>query len=73
MAVYRWFARLDSGASRLPDESTILRFRNSLEQFGLTKIMLAEVNAILHSKGLLLRRGTAIDATLIGGPEVDQE
>jgi IS5 family transposase len=37
MAVYRWFAGLDSGASRLPDESTILRFRHFLEEFDLTK------------------------------------
>jgi hypothetical protein len=36
MAVYRWFAGLDSGTSRLPDESTILRFRHFLEEFGLT-------------------------------------
>ena len=68
MAVYRWFAGLDSGASRLPDESTILRFRHFLEEFGLTKIILAEVNAILQSKGLLLKSGTAIDATLISAP-----
>ena len=45
MAVYRWFAGLDSGASRLPDESTVLRFRHFLEEFGLTKIILAEVVA----------------------------
>jgi len=68
MAVYRWFAGLDSGATRLADESTILRFRHFLEEFGLTKIILAEVNAILQSKGLLLRSGTAIDATLISAP-----
>jgi IS5 family transposase len=51
MGVYRWFAGLDSGSPRLPDESTILRFRHFLEQFGLTKIILAEVNAILQPKG----------------------
>jgi IS5 family transposase len=45
-----------------------LRFRHFLEEFGLTKIILAEVNAILQSKGLLLRSGTAIDATLISAP-----
>ena len=66
MAVYRWFAGLDSGASRLPDESTILRFRHFLEEFGLTKIILAEANAILQSKGHLLSGVTAIGAALIG-------
>ena len=43
MAVYRWFAGLNSGASRLSDESTMLRFRHLLEEFSLTKIILAEV------------------------------
>ena len=42
-----------------------MRFRHFLEKFGLIKIILAEVNAILQSKGLLLRSGTAIDATFI--------
>jgi IS5 family transposase len=68
MAVYRWFAGLDSGSSRLPGDSTILRFRHFFEEFGLTKIILAEVNAILQSKRPLLRSGAAIDATLIAAP-----
>jgi len=63
MTVYRWFAGLDFSASRLRDELTILWFRHFLEGFGLTKIILAEVNTILQSKGLLLRSLTAIDAT----------
>jgi hypothetical protein len=54
---------LDFSASRLRDELTILWFRRFLEGFGLTKIILAEVNTILQSKGLLLRSRTAIDAT----------
>jgi len=68
MPVYRWFVGLDAGASRLPDESTILRFRHFLEEFGLAKVILSEVNATLQSKGLLLKNGTAIDATLIAAP-----
>jgi len=68
MAIYRWFAGLDSGAPRLPDESKILRCRNFLCEFGLTKIILAELNAILQSKRLLLRSGMANYATLISAP-----
>jgi IS5 family transposase len=30
--LYREFAKLDAGITRLPDESTILRFRHRLEQ-----------------------------------------
>ena len=32
IALYREFAHLDAGITRLPDESTILRFRHMLEQ-----------------------------------------
>ena len=36
--------------------------------FSLAKFILAEVNETLQSKGLSLRSGTAIDATLIASP-----
>lgn len=63
MAVYRWFVGLDSGASRLPDESTILRSLNFLEEFGLVRIILADANAILQLKELLHKGGREV-ATL---------
>jgi len=68
MPFYRWFVGLDAGASGLPDEFTILRFRHFLEEFSLARVILAEVNVTLQSKGPLLRNGTAIDATLIAAP-----
>jgi IS5 family transposase len=64
----REFARLGDGVSRLPDETTILRFRHLLEAHDLAVDMLRVVNDILHAKGLLLRTGTAVDATLIAAP-----
>jgi IS5 family transposase len=36
VSLYCEFAHLDPGASRLPGESTILRFRHWLEQYGLS-------------------------------------
>jgi IS5 family transposase len=63
--LYREFAGLDEGMTRLPDESTILRFRHLLETHGLAVQMLALVNEILSEKGLMLRAGSAVDATLI--------
>ena len=54
--------------ARLPDESTILRFRRRLEEHKLAEQILATVNEQLSSKGLLLRVGTAVDATLIAAP-----
>ncbi len=66
--LYREFAGLDDGASRLPDEATILRFRHLLEAHDLAFDMLRAVNDILQAKGLMLRTETAVDATLIAAP-----
>jgi transposase, IS5 family len=65
--LYREFAQLDTHG-RLPDESTILRFRHRLEEHKLAEQILASVNELLTSKGLLLKVGTAVDATLIAAP-----
>lgn len=67
MPVFREFAKLD-GVSRLPDETTILRFRHLLEKHDLATDMLRVVNDILQAKGLLMRKGTVVDATLIAAP-----
>ena len=66
--LFQQFAGLDLGSSRLPDESTILRFRHLLEEHQLSQQMLATVNATLQAKGLLLKSGTVVDATLIAAP-----
>jgi IS5 family transposase len=68
VALYREFAHLDAGISHLPDESTILRFRHMLEAHGLGQQILAAVNARLIERGLLLKTGTVVDATLIAAP-----
>ena len=64
--LYREFAGLDAGASRMPDESTILRVRHLLEEHALSLQLLATINATLAAKGLMLKTGTVVDATLIG-------
>jgi transposase, IS5 family len=66
--LYCEFAKLDAGATRLPDESTILRFRHLLEANALSQMLMATINATLSRKGLSLKTGTAIDATLIAAP-----
>ncbi len=66
--MFREFAGLDAGEDRLPDESTILRFRHLLEAHNLSLQILATVNATLGAKGLLLKSGTVVDATLIAAP-----
>lgn len=65
--LYREFVGLSS-AERIPDRVSILRFRRLLETHHLAEQMLASVNAMLAGKGLLLKAGTAVDATLIAAP-----
>jgi transposase, IS5 family len=66
--LYREFAKLEGVTARLPDETTILRFRHLLERHELAVDMLRVVNDILQAKGLMMRTGTAVDATLISAP-----
>ena len=66
--LYREFAGLDNWTTRLPDESTILRFRHLLEKHKLADQMLVVINDMLRDKGLMLRAGTVVDATLIAAP-----
>ncbi len=67
IALFREFAGL-GWDSRLPDETTILRFRRLLEKHKLAEQILATVNELLSSKGLMLKTGTVVDATLIAAP-----
>lgn len=66
--LFREFAGLDIGQDHLPDESTILRFRHLLERHDMAAQILATVNAMLTAKGLMLKAGTVIDATIIAAP-----
>ena len=56
------------GNDRIPDETTILNFRHLLERHELTEAIFAEVNAHLADKGIILRSGTLVDATIIDAP-----
>jgi IS5 family transposase len=64
----RQFAGLDAFEDVMPDESTILRFRHLLEQHELAVAMFAEINVLLAEKGLSMKRGSVVDATLIAAP-----
>lgn len=68
MPLFQQFVGLDVGTNRLPDESTILRFRHLLEANELSIRILAAVNSTLAAKGLMLKQGTVVDATLIAAP-----
>jgi len=61
---FRRFAGLGL-ADRVPDHSTICRFRNLLIERGLLEKLFAELDRQLDKAGLVLRRGTMLDATVI--------
>lgn len=68
MALFCDFARLDGWEERVPDKSTILRFRRVLEKHKLAAKVLETINELLQAKGLMLRASTVVDATLIAAP-----
>lgn len=68
MESMRRFAGIDLGSDVVPDETTILNFRHLLEANDLTAAIFAAVGGHLEEKGLLLRQGTIVDATIIAAP-----
>ena len=64
----RGFARIDLAAEGVPDATTRLKFRRLLETHDLCKGLFTAINADLTARGLLLREGTLVDATLIAAP-----
>ena len=64
----RGFAGIDLTVAAVPEETTILNFRHWLEQHELTQALFAEVTAMLEERGLLMRQGTIVDATIIAAP-----
>ena len=64
----RRFARVELGDDKIPDESTILRFRHLLEKHRLTESIFEAIKDLLAEKRLLLRAGTIVDASIIAAP-----
>ena len=62
------FARIDLSAEGVPDATTLLKFRRLLETHDLCQGLFRAINADLSARGLLLREGTLVDATLIAAP-----
>ena len=64
----RHFAGFGGVTDALPDEATILNFRHFLEKHELMALLLEVINAHLKTQGLLVSKGTMVDATLIHAP-----
>lgn len=64
----RRFVGIDLGRESAPDATSVLRFRRLLETHQLTDTIFSSINAHLAERGLFLRQGTVVDATLIAAP-----
>lgn len=61
----RRFAGIELSRDPVPDETTILNFRHLLEAHEATKALFETVKTHLQEKGLMVREGTIVDATII--------
>lgn len=68
MPVLARFVGIDLTSERVPDSTTLKNFRHLLEENELAPKILDQINALLADKGLMLREGTIVDATLIAAP-----
>ena len=64
----RRFVGIDLSREAIPDATTLLKFRRLLETHQLTERIFAAINVHLAAKGLMLREGTVVDATIIAAP-----
>ncbi len=64
----RRFMGLDAGRDKAPDATTLCQFRHLLEKHQLGQRLLAEQNRVFEAKGLIIRGGTVVDATIIAAP-----
>ena len=55
-------------SNQMPDGDTLERFRNLLLKHGLQEKMFTQVVELLQERGLLLKKGTIVDSTLISAP-----
>ena len=61
----RNFAGIELNRDPVPDATTVLHFRHWLERHDLTRVLFDEVGAMLEERGLLMRQGTIVDATIV--------
>ncbi len=67
-ASLRRFVGIDLGRERVPDGTTLLKFRRLLNEHKLGEKLFAKVGEVLQAKGMKVGTGTIVDATIIGAP-----
>ena len=64
----RRFVGIDLGRERVPDATTLLKFRRLLERNKLGEALFAQVGSVLQARGVKVGTGTIVDATIISAP-----
>jgi IS5 family transposase len=64
----RTFAGIDLAVETVPDATTLLKFRRLLVEHDLTRALFDEIGIMLCQRGLLMKEGTIVDATIIEAP-----
>ena len=64
----RAFLGINLSSDPVPDATTLLKFRHLLEAKDLCAAIFETINAHLEERGLLMREGTLVDATIINAP-----
>jgi IS5 family transposase len=64
----RAFAGIDLAVEAVPDATTLLKFRRLLVEHELTRKLFDEIGIMLCERGLMMKEGTIVDATIIEAP-----
>ncbi|WP_186164838.1 IS5 family transposase, partial [Burkholderia gladioli] len=64
----RAFAGIDLAVETVPDATTLLKFRRLLLEHDLTRKLFDEIGTSLCERGLMMKEGTLVDATIIEAP-----
>jgi IS5 family transposase len=68
IASLRRFVGIDLGRERVPDATTLLKFRRLLEAHKLGEQLFAKVGQVLQGQGLKVGTGSIVDASIIAAP-----
>lgn len=64
---FSYFCGVES-SNQVPNGDTLGRFRNLLIKNGLQEKLFAQVVEMLKAKGMILKKGTIVDSTIISAP-----
>lgn len=64
----RGFAGIDLTVENVPDATTLLKFRGLLIEHELTRALFDEIGILLCERGLMMKEGMLVDATIIEAP-----